>query len=249
MRRTTAVIGAACAALLFFSGWQLVGIGLSYRKGTETYEALRESYTAPAPPEAPEEGAGEEGGKTVDFDRLRLANADIAGWLYSPGTAIDYPVVQGADNDFYLRHTYNGEYNQAGTLFLDCRSSPGFADATNFIYGHNMKNGSMFHSLLEYRSQEYYETHPEMYLYTPQGDYRLVLFSARTVREDDEVYTICPAGGELPEAQLTDWAAASDFLAHADLPQAGPVVTLSTCTNQDDLERYVVQGILLPLEG
>ena len=76
-----------------------------------------------------------------------------------------------------------------------------------------------------------------------------MLFSARTVREDDEVYTICPAGSELPETQLADWAAASDFSSHADLSQAGPVVTLSTCTNQDDLERYVVQGFLLPLEG
>ena len=249
MKRSTMIIGTACVALLLFSGWKLAGLGLDYHKGTETYRSLSESYTTTVQPsESRAESAGEENKKTVDFDRLRLANADIAAWLYSPGTAIDYPVVQGEDNDFYLRHMYSGEYNQAGTLFLDCRSSLGFADTTNFIYGHNMKNGSMFHSLLEYRSQEYYEAHPEMYLYTPQGDYRLVLFSARTVWEDDAVYTICPAGSALPEEQLAEWAAASDFLSQADLSGAGPVLTLSTCTNRNDRERYVVQGCLLPLE-
>ena len=125
MKRSTMIIGTACVALLLFSGWKLAGLGLDYHKGTETYRSLSESYTTTVQPsERRAESAGEEGGKTVDFDRLRLANADIAAWLYSPGTAIDYPVVQGEDNDFYLRHMYSGEYNQAGTLFLFSEAAP-----------------------------------------------------------------------------------------------------------------------------
>ena len=91
---------------------------------------------------------------------------EIIGWIYSDGTPINYPIVQTTNNEYYLRRLIDGTYNQAGSIFMDYKNSSDFSDYNTIIYGHNMKNDSMFGTLTSYESQDYYNEHKEMYLYS-----------------------------------------------------------------------------------
>ncbi|MCD8381076.1 MAG: class B sortase, partial [Lachnospiraceae bacterium] len=95
-----------------------------------------------------------------DFDYLSSVNDDVIGWIQIPGTAVNYPIVQGTDNDYYLTHLYTGETNSSGAIFLDSGTTLGLEDKNAIIFGHNMKNGSMFASLNSYASSSYYSLHP-----------------------------------------------------------------------------------------
>lgn len=231
------------AAVFLFAGHRLWGILRDYRAGAESYRALTEQYAADL------STAAEAERKTtfrVDVARLWEQYPSVIGWLYAPGTGISYPIAQGSDNEYYLRHLYNGEGNSAGTLFADCRNAAAFGDANTIIYGHNMKNGTMFAPLMQYRRQAYREQHPEMYLYTPDGDYRVVLFSGFATTADADVYTPFAAPDDAFAAYLSACTARSDFSPPQET--AEKILTLSTCTNADALGRYVVQGYLVPME-
>ena len=93
----------------------------------------------------------------VDFEGLRKENSDVAGWIYCPDTVVNYPVMHGEDNDLYLHHLVNRQYNFAGCIFEDCRNTPGQKDPATILYGHHMKDGSMFAMLHKYTDQKYYE--------------------------------------------------------------------------------------------
>ena len=103
----------------------------------------------------------------VDFASLQQTNPYIVGWLYSEGTPINYPVVQGTDNSYYLTHLYDGTYNANGCLFLDRRVNRDFSSLHSIIYGHYMRSGAMCASLAGYKDQAYYEEHPTLMLMTP----------------------------------------------------------------------------------
>ena len=104
----------------------------------------------------------------VDFAALQAINPDIVAWLRIPGV-LEYPVVRGEDNSYYLNHTVQKTYNIAGSIFLDYRNERDFSDSKNIIYGHNMKDGSMFQGLHKYENEQYLETHNKVYLYLPEG--------------------------------------------------------------------------------
>lgn len=241
MKKLFLVMATLSAAVFWFAGRQLAGIYQGYQAGTESYTALAEQGAAIE--EAPV--GGEQTAFRVDVQRLRETYPEVIGWLYAPGTSISYPIVQGRDNEYYLHHLYNGEENHMGTPFADGRCPRPFRDAHTIVYGHNMKNGTMFAPLLQYRQQDFYEAHPEMTLFTPEGDYRLVLFSGYTTTADADTYTLFETAGPELQSYLTACRERSDFA--APLPEkADKILTLSTCTNADPLGRYVVQGVLTP---
>ena len=107
----------------------------------------------------------------VDFAALTTQNADTVAWLYLPGAGINYPVVQAADNDAYLRRSFTGEQSIAGTPFLDFANSADFSDGNSIVYGHNMFDGSttMFSSLPRYTDAEFWQENPDIRLLTPDG--------------------------------------------------------------------------------
>ena len=183
----------------------------------------------------------------VDFDALREINGHTIGWIYSEGTPIDYPVVKGVDNAFYLDHTFTGRPGSAGTIFIDKSNQGDFSDANTAIYGHHMRNGSMFASLDKYRKQAYYDEHPVIYLYTPTGDYAIELFSAY-VRDASPL----PHNFESPEdflAYAEKIKALSDFKSDVMVGADDRIVTLVTCNYNYDDARYVVHGKLVLLKG
>ena len=186
---------------------------------------------------------------TVDFEALRAVNADVAGWIYCEGTAINYPLLQGPDNDYYLHRSYDGSRNAAGSIFVEELNRPVFADANTILYGHNMRDGSMFAALQNWADQSFYEAHPVLWLLTPERDYRVELLAGYTTSADSETYSIFAEPGPELDAYLTAALGRSDFRAAVSPAPGARWVLLSTCTYLFESARYVLHGMLCPADS
>ena len=125
----------------------------------------------------------------VDFKALREKNPDTVGWLYVGSCGISYPIVQGEDNDYYMNHTFEGTVNSSGAIIMDYRDDKYLKDWNTFIYGHNMKNGSMFGSLKKLLKDEtLYDSDPYIYVYLPGYIYRYKIFSYYKDKPDSKMY-------------------------------------------------------------
>lgn len=125
-------------------------------------------------------------------------NPDVVGWIYVEAlNHISYPIVQGKDNETYLHQTYEGNYNFAGTLFIDYENSSDFNDCNTLVYGHNMKNGSMFGHLKKFaEDQNVYNKSKYFWILTPDKNYRYEIISAYTTGVDSDTYTLFKGPGE-----------------------------------------------------
>lgn len=244
-------------AVFLFAGYKLYTIAHEYRVAQRSYNKLSGDYVSDADPaslpslpgqaQTPADASlADPSPITVDFDALLAQNPDVRGWLYCADTVINYPVMQAADNDFYLHRLYDRSYNGSGSLFIDFRCTGSFASRINLIYGHHMNDGSMFASLVNYRKQEYYDAHPCMYLNTPEGNYRVDLFSAFITAADSAVYVTGFATDEEYQAYLLKMKAFSEFDCDVTPTVDDSIVVLSTCTYEYNQARYVVFGKLVP---
>lgn len=181
----------------------------------------------------------------VDFSLLQKENKDVVGWIYSESTPINYPVVQSMDNEYYLHRLINGEYNSSGSIFMDYRNNPNLEDSNTIIYGHNMKNDLMFGTLQEYKSQEYYESHKEIYYFTPEKNYKIELFSGYTISVDSDIYNLSTINDEKKEELISK----SDFKSDVNINEDDKIITLSTCSYDYEGARYIVMGILQELKN
>ena len=181
---------------------------------------------------------------SVDFSVLKQENEDIVGWLYLENSPINYPVVQSNDNDYYLRRLVNGEYNIAGSLFMDYRNASNLENNNTIIYGHNMKNNTMFGSLQEYKSQDYYDNHKVMYYFTPGKNYIIELFTGYTISVESDIYDL----SVIDSSKLEELISKSDFESNTKVTEEDKIITLSTCAYEYDGARYVVMGVLKEIE-
>lgn len=180
----------------------------------------------------------------IDFETLLGDSPDTVGWLYAPDGTVNLPVVQGTDNLYYLTHLPNGEYSSGGSLFLDYLNSRDFEDEVSFIFGHNMKNGTMLQPLLEYRQQSYYDANPVLYLLTPGHNYKLELFAGILTGIESDVYTFNFDGPESKQTFINGLVAQSTFVP-LRIPEASErILCLSTCAYDYENARYVVFGAL-----
>lgn len=180
----------------------------------------------------------------VDFQELCTINKNVIGWLYCPDTPINYPVVHHSDNTFYLNHLLDDSEGAYGTLFMDSEVSEN--DKNLVIYGHHMKDGSMFGSLLNYHSQSYYDAHPALYYITTEQSYEVRLFSAFETTAVSAAYNHDFSTGDYG-AWLAEMAYQSDFQADVVPEVENQVMTLSTCAYSKADARYVVMGVLKPM--
>ncbi len=186
----------------------------------------------------------------IDFEELNRQNKDIFAWIFCDGTPLNYPVVKGKNNDQYLRHLIDGRYNNSGTLFLDSSNSKDLSDAHSFIFGHNMKNGTMFACLLNYSKNGYYEEHPYIYLFTKDVNYRLEVFSAyKTTDSDTESYKKDIKRNDDMTAYFNGLKGRSDFSCDIEYARGDKILTLSTCEYSRASGRYVVHCLIKPVEN
>lgn len=223
-------IGVFC-----FAAFKLIAGEREYKKGRNEYEQIRE--------EAKPDDQNED---VIDWEKLRSINSDIVGWIkFDQPAVIDYPVVQGKNNDIYLKKAFGKGYIKAGTIFINCDNKPDFTDRNTFVYGHNMNDGSMFAKLKKYEDKSFYRKHPDFYIYTPDNvkhTYRI--FAAGTYDIGSDAAT---------QYQFADDQDFLDFIAEVKkgayydtgiTPAATDrVVTLYTCTNVRDRDRRLVYGV------
>ena len=192
------------------------------------------------------------GGSAMDFTSLLTQNEDLVAWLQIADTVVDYPVVQGEDNEFYVNHRFDRKYSRAGTLFMDYRNAQQFEDQNTIIYGHHMGNGTMFCSLKDYKKQAYFDEHPTLMLYTPEGDYRIELFAGYVVPIRDTALPCFYMNYE-DEAAFMEYIAEakrrSTFDSEVEVTPMDRIITLCTCTYEVYNARYVLQGKLVPMNA
>lgn len=248
----------------------LAGILLEYMGGNTAYKDLEKYVILPNEqedlPVAEEEhatnygqiegsddaGGGETASKfvhygqcpQVDFASLRVLNSDVVGWIYGPGTRINYPVVQGTDNSFYLTHMFDGKENKCGSIFMDSMNNIDFSSTNSILHGHHMKNGSMFASLTEYESQAYYDSHPVLWLATPEKSYQVEIFTGFVTEVDSEAWQIEFATKEEYKSWLDRMKERGMFECDVIPETEDRILTLATCSYKYDDARFVVMGIM-----
>lgn len=189
--------------------------------------------------------------KEVDFETLQAdTNPDIYAWIYVPDTMIDYPVLQHpTDNTYYLNYNIDGSKGYPGCIYSEDYNAKDFSDPMTVLYGHNMKNGSMFAGLHKFEDSEYFDEHPYVYIYTPD---RLLVY---------EIYASYVYNNEhiLLNHDFSNTASFDYYLKTvADIRDMGcnrredievttenHILTLSTCIANKPNNRYIVQGVLL----
>lgn len=187
---------------------------------------------------------------TVDFNAVCAEGKHVRAWLYSPDTIVNYPVTYYSNNEYYLTHDYTGTRSNAGALFFDTRVSKQLAGDNLIIYGHHMKDRSMFGSLLQYQKQTYYDKHPTLYLLTKEQNYRIDLFSARFVESDPRYYPIWFPDEQEKKTFLVTAISQSDFTPiDTDYRPDSRIVSLVTCAYSNYIEdaKYQVLGWLTPI--
>lgn len=184
----------------------------------------------------------------VDFEALRAINPDIVAWIYIPDTNINYPVVCGEDNDYYLHRLIDGTYNSAGSIFMDYRNDRDLVDENTVLYGHHMQNQSMFAHIAKYVDQSFYDSHTYGMLLTPEGNYLVEFFSGYvTGVGEGDAWTRRFSSEANYAAWLNRVAARSYFSTDVTPTAADQILTLSTCTFDYDDARFVLHGVLRPV--
>ena len=199
--------------------------------------------TAPSEPTEPREYAP----IRVDFEALLEKNPHVIGWIYAPDTPINYPIVQTKNNSDYLRKALDGSYSHGGTVFLDYRCERDLSGLNSIIYGHNLLDQTMFGTLERYKKQSYYEAHPTLYLLTPEGDYRVDLIAGLDVNAISALYRTDHTA-ETYQTFLREILRQSDFQTTFPTEEITRTLTLSTCAYEHDDARYIVVGVLTPLD-
>lgn len=245
--------------LIFASGIVIGAIQLykqhrEYSEGEDSYTDLDHYVKLPEEPKEPSpsptdetESEGREW-PVVDFASLQEINPDIVGWIYIEGTEINYPVVQGRDNQYYLKHLFSGEWNGSGCIFLDSRNRLDFSDRHSIIYGHHMKNGTMFSGLTEYKKQEYYNKHPIALLLTPDKNYEIEIFGGYVSSVQDKAWEVAFPS----DSDFTEWLdkarERSCFTSEITPAVTDQILTFSTCSYEFNNARFVLLGVLRPEE-
>ena len=179
----------------------------------------------------------------VDFKALREKNPDTVGWLYVGSCGISYPIVQGEDNDYYMNHTFEGTVNSSGAIIMDYRDDKYLKDWNTFIYGHNMKNGSMFGSLKKLLKDEtLYDSDPYIYVYLPGYIYRYKIFSYYKDKPDSKMYWTADTLQEYRQ-YIRDALSLSVRDLGAETSEENNMVTLVTCSGSGAGKmRFFVHG-------
>ena len=188
-------------------------------------------------------------GKYVD---LYEANSDIIGWITVDGTKIDYPVMQTQDDpEFYLRRNFQKEHATAGVPFMDASSDIFVPTSYFLIYGHNMKNGTMFHDMLKYKDKSFYQEHKTFRFDTiykgGQGTYEIIAAGySKIYPEDSDAFKYYQYAGITSRSDFNEYLKGvkelSEYNTGVSAEYGDQLVTLSTCAYHEKNGRFFIVG-------
>lgn len=183
----------------------------------------------------------------INLDALREVNPDVIGWICLPGTPINYPIVKGEDNSYYLSHTWDDRPSGHGSIFQEATCSADWTDFHTIVYGHNMNDGSMFAGLQNYYSQYWINTYPYVYLVTDEGVLRYEIFSSYLAKTDSLAFGL-GFSEELKETFLREALDNSEVISNITPALTDRILTLSTCTGWTYDSRRIVVARLSMVE-
>lgn len=186
--------------------------------------------------------------KKIDFAALREINSDVCAWITVPGTEIDYPVVYAPKGEgYYLDHSFEGESSRHGAIFMDDYNLMDFSDPVTFIYGHNMKDGSMFAGLHSFEDAMFFDAHTAIHIYTPEHMFVYEIIAAYKTGDENIIALHDFTDPEVLKEYQEEMFAVRDMNANyrdTNLTVDDRLLVLATCVSGDDDARYLVHGRL-----
>ncbi len=242
------VVGMIVIVISAYNLWKIMQ---DYHKSNKLYDNLADEFVTEHPEpvtEAAEEEIPWYELANVDLDQVKAINPDVVGWIYFENEEISYPILYSGDNDTYLRTALDGSSATAGSIFMEGANHPDFQDCHTIIYGHNMKNLSMFGRLKYYKNSGYYgEDHQYFQIFTGDEVYRYEIFAFADVPADSEVYTVPYAPDDAFQEFIDGLYRTSYEDTGVSAGQNDKVVTLSTCSSGDN--RFVVHAVRVDAHG
>lgn len=245
--------------MVIVSGVGVVNRYLQDKRAEEEYRRLAElarettEATTEAPTEAltePQETEPETEAyiSPIDFEALSEVNPDVVGWIRIPDTNVDYPIVQTDDNDKYLHTSFEGEESIAGTVYLDFESDSDMMGFNNILYGHNMKNGSMFKDIVKYKDQSYFDEHKYFEIYTPERTIRLKAISCYYAKAEPIVRKTRFKTRESYEAFIKEMIKPCAWYEMPEFP-IDSLYTLVTCSYEVNDARTILYAVEVDENG
>ncbi|MCR5156965.1 MAG: sortase, partial [Butyrivibrio sp.] len=241
----------ASGAVVIVSLIVLASTMLQYKTAEDLYIDAEETYVETASEELSLEQTEVETAKEhgwwdcvdVNVEELAQEYPDVVGWIYFENEDISYPIMYSGDNAKYLSTAYTGEKAKAGAIFIDGESTPDFSDPHSLVYGHNMRDLSMFGKLRYYKNTPgYYEDHQYFQVFTKDSVYRYQIFACEVVPDSHDVFWVF--GKEPTDYWKMLKEVERDSFINTDIRanESDHVITLATCTNNDD-ERLIVCAV------
>ena len=240
----TLVIILIALAVMIFALVKIGGIYKDYQESEKTFQTLESEYVI-----NPNGGTGAlwQDGTRIQFEELQKENPDIKAWLRFDNyddVHISYPILYSGDDDTYLRSDIYGNYHIAGCIFLEGLNHPDFSDYHSIVYGHNMRNLSMFGKLKQFRDQAVFDSDAYFWVYTPEKIYKYEIFSCQEVGATSETYQLQFSDKKKFQEYIDSCFERSVLKRDIEVTSDDKIVTLSTCTGNSET-RFLVQGKLI----
>jgi len=245
------IILLVCAVVFVLALVAMIGKWYSEKKAQEKYESMSQMST--------EMKIGDEidvfsdlgidnPGKVLDWDALWAENEDIYAWIYIPDTNIDYPVLQHAtDNSYYLNYNIDGTKGYPGCIYTENFNSKDFSDNNTVIYGHNMRNGSMFADVHEFKDREFFDNHRYVYIYTPDKIMIYEIFANYVFTNAHILYSFDCFSKEGYEQYIDmifdTFVNMGIFREGVTVNEDTPMITMSTCVTGQNEKRLLLQAV------
>lgn len=225
-------------AMAFCCFWKYIGIRHSIQDEKQEQKEIIDIAEVPEEPIVDSK---------VNFKELQSINSDIVAWIYIEGTNINYPILQNKNsNTYYLKHNYKKEYSNFGSIYMDATANVDFTSLNTFVYGHHTYNKSMFGEIGNFMNQDFFESHKNIFIYTPTNNYKLEIFSVHIDDANSPSYKMYFTSKQDYKEYIDLMKSKSNIKSDLEInPEIDRIVTLYSCsreTNYKKQDRYFIHG-------
>lgn len=237
-KKLMTIIELILIVIFLFSCYKIFTKLNAYKTDGKTYDAVRQEYIEEVQ-KSPE---------NIDYkglyNKLKESNADYRGWITVENTDIDYPIVQGTDNDFYLKHDFNKKESISGCVFMDYLNEVD-KDDNIILYGHNMRNGSMFSKLQNFKENEFFYQNNKVIIKDEAGEHTYEVFSVYVLKPGDKLGKINYSSADEFNEYIKFIKNKSFYASDIKVEKGDKILTLVTCTYEIDDARTIVHAKLI----